>query len=895
MSIVHLEAQVSVFDCGISTQYLTQTELDAEMNIFGSCFNINTSLSNGNDIKSIFASDKIKLEEGAHLGGDSNPGKMHLSLSKPSDLDVVVINYDKLNAVKRYKKLEFGVPLSIGLKDSISNFIKSQGSDNEQLNPFVDWDIDVKATFYHPASGWYEKINGFYTRDYIEVGDTGVVLEGNDTIIDDWLDVDSIPGLAVGNLYPFRIRYAPPKNGKWICQVKIKVKGNLAYKSHNFQFNVKESGDLGYVHVHENKCNLKRGNRMIFPVGHNATTEHNLGWGGGGSTDYPGVNHYSSTNSEKAANTLVWEEYLQNISDYLQKGGKYLRTIEAPWFSLIEFEERGNYFKRLHYASETDKLLDTLEKYDALVCFNLMMHTPIMKYGDYDMNMWDWGKYEWDGEQWHDSMSWNNNYDIPYCYNDKPFGEKEPYEMFTDPEDLSYHKQRIRYYNARYGYSTKIYEFEILSEPFHLNEMAASVYSSLILSRPFGEPSDPDYTKVRNAVYNYHKVISGYMKDSLRVNQLVGIDMGSGIDFDYKSPQLSTIDVVGFNFYYSAPNSLYINDGNNVYKSYVKRIWGINGFIPVLISEGGLTQKYQECSNFSQFAVDAMTLPFCGLAGYNQWIGWDEDQGDLRDITIRAQDHMNGVDVINTLSQGGGNWHHGKQQTFLKFSGQRRPNLLEEQNYISNDKTKFVGYVRNRTYNARTKGCYGLTFTGLGTNAPYFYLNIGILWNQPPLFRRIKINGLQNGEHYTIHWFSFKYGNYIKTDCLKANNGNIVLEYPWLTSTPYETTDNPVMWFVGKKSNCNRKRSLLVDDSTSILDNHLNKARQNTIYPNPFEDFFLVKSLQDDIFILQAIDGSIIGEYKITKGDTRVSCNLAKGIYIGTLQNQTQTFKIIKQ
>ncbi|HLS70811.1 MAG TPA: T9SS type A sorting domain-containing protein, partial [Chitinophagaceae bacterium] len=83
-------------------------------------------------------------------------------------------------------------------------------------------------------------------------------------------------------------------------------------------------------------------------------------------------------------------------------------------------------------------------------------------------------------------------------------------------------------------------------------------------------------------------------------------------------------------------------------------------------------------------------------------------------------------------------------------------------------------------------------------------------------------------------------------------------------------------------------------DSTIALAREIYSTQQNTIYPNPFEEFFIVNSLENDVFILQSIDGTIIGNYKVIKGETRISKNLPKGIYIGTLLNQNQTFKIVK-
>jgi hypothetical protein len=308
--------------------------------------------------------------------------------------------------------------------------------------------------------------------------------------------------------------------------------------------------------------------------------------------------------------------------------------------------------------------------------------------------------------------------------------------------------------------------------------------------------------------------------------------------------------------------------------------------------------------NITLRSVDEMTLGFTGVAGFHFWDGRDPEldgsyHTDLWKNTFRAQNHMDGNDVINTLSDTWGGWSHGMETTFLKIStgvfSNDKPELLEQQNYVSSDKTKFVGYVKNRSYNVRTRGCSNITFQI--PYAPQFYIPRSITWVAPPTLKRLKIDGLQNGEHYSILWYSFINGDYMKTDCLKATNGNIRLEFPILTASSSGTMDNPVLWFVAQKSSCNQNKSANLDDSTKTIPDRgqMNELKHNMIYPNPFKDYFIVISQQADIFILQSLEGTIIGEFKVGKGETRITKILSIGLYIGRLQKQSQTFKIIKQ
>ncbi|MBW7868717.1 MAG: T9SS type A sorting domain-containing protein, partial [Brumimicrobium sp.] len=414
--------------------------------------------------------------------------------------------------------------------------------------------------------------------------------------------------------------------------------------------------------------------------------------------------------------------------------------------------------------------------------------------------------------------------------------------------------------------------------------------------------------------YNYQKVMISYIKDSLNWNrQLIGINIKPPAaereinNSPDNSISIPGVDVIGFNSYYTAPNELLKADDNSMYLWNVEKIWterDNKGLlrVPLIISEGGIDNAYSPCSNYNLRPVDEMTLGFTGIAGFLFWDGRGKNVDSINNLylnlwknTFRALNHMNGDDVIGTLSQGGGYWEHGAQETKIKistgpFKKDDKPFLLEQQNYVSNDKSKFVGYVRNRTYNIRTKGCINATFPDLEDSTHFFNL-YSITWDKPPVGERLKVKNLQSGKYYSVHWYSFKDGNYIKTDCLKAKSGKIRLEFPTLTTS---TPGNPVLWFVAERSDCNKNKSPINDYSTASLFKQEDDLLKNTIYPNPFEDFFIINSLEEDVFILQSMDGTIIGNYKVSKGETKITENLSKGIYIGKLINQSQTFKLIK-
>lgn len=759
-------------------------------------------------------------------------------------LEVKVLNYDNLEAVEKLRKFELGVSLPQDTEHRIDSFIRKTGSPFLHLNPFVEWDVDVEAVFTHSKSKQRIIVDGFYTREYLRV-EGSKVLEDGRLIMDDWVDIDSLPGGK--NLYPFRIRFAPPKTGEWTVEVQLKVRDEYYVSGEMFSFMVINTKAPGFVKVHKNQVNLERDGELIFPIGHNLLSPPGaIPWGG--ADDYLGKNHFTYKNTEKAANTQSWGYYFERLIDYFEQGGKYIRDMQAPWMSLIEFEEKGNYFKRLHYAQEIDSLLAICEKYDGLMNFNLMIHEPFMKYANYGITNWDWGHYGADGKL--EKTDWVKWYP-KNPYNDKPFGEKDPHHSFLDPSDLEYHKQRTRYYVARYGYSTSVYEFELLSEPFHVGEHAWNPHSDFRKPSPFHYPSSKEGQEVREAVYNYHKVLAEYLRDTLNINQLIGIDMGVSRseeygDYTYDSLSLTIpqVDVIGLNYYYLQPDALFItegkdeivevngneyNIGGNSIASRIDRIWYTHDYhankkIPVLFSEGGVNESYLECSDFTQFYVDLMTYPFSKVAGFYAWYGWNEGMENLRNATIRSEQFLNQGDFQKALRGNKGEWVHGKQFDPPNRRLSRNGKYPKEtQYYVSTDGERAVGYIRNLSYNVKTNAhyqivvdstclkrearsgnqaiCYDTITRCMDLEFDYDAFNVAD-WFDYRKGKKFKIDGLENRADYCIDYYSFNHSEFgsaelIETECKRARGGNLTLNFP--TLDPWNPKTGPVIWFVIRK------------------------------------------------------------------------------------------------
>jgi hypothetical protein len=696
-----------------------------------------------------------------------------LAFAQPGQLEAKILNYADASAIRQLNKLELGIRLPNQIGVRVNNFVKeTRVSPSEKINPFLAWELDVEAKFVHIETGTAKVVPAFYYREY-----------ERDPATDSWVDV--------GTDHPMRIRFAPSLPGKWRCTISVKVKGKPLDEHPVLDFTVVKSDNKGFVTVHPNKRNLQLNGQMIYPVGTNfpsptkgVNNYHTAGYGM--------ADHFSPAETHSVTKLKDWMRYHEDIEAYSNQGGKYIRTLQSGWSSLLEFEKKGNYYDRQPYAWEQDRLLEFCEQNGVYVHFNLMQQEPFMKYGNYDMFDWDWSHYSGDKSYFKQDI-------FPaYCYANGD--KKEPHETMLLEDDLRYHEQRTRYYIARYGYSTSIYLFELMSEPWHVDQFGGHEELSM--------NDDALGDTIRKAMRNYHERLAVYIKETLgHTNQLIGIDLFmarfyDGEKFLDQSIYHPAIDVISFNHYTSYPDKMIIaksSDNNLVLdneNSMARMVLALNRKTgkPILLAEGGAGDGVDDCSNFAQQYVDMMTFGFTGLAGYNSWVGWSNGQERSWPVTIAAQQFMNGTPVTGTLGNADGLWIQGRQ---AERNLPRDPKKGKElQYYIASDRQSAAGYVKNRSFNFLTKSD-GPNCAKASFELPFLQLT-DMEWdagNKP-----LTVEGLSSG-NYEITWYDFKTGEVVTTQCQKARRGKMKLHFPILTVTEGKP-ERPVLWFTMVKKEC---------------------------------------------------------------------------------------------
>lgn len=704
------------------------------------------------------------------------------SLAQNTSIPVVnnvraeILNYGDKGQVQLLKKLELGVMVSDNISKQINNFLKKVETDEaDKLNPYLEWDIDLEFTFTHKESGASENIDAFY---YVEFERN---LRKND-----WVELP--------NKYPFRVRFAPTKEGDWSYSAVLKVRGKNVASIPENSFTVVDNEAHGFTMLHPNGRNVQLDGNIIIPVGHNFISPVN------------GVDTYACKPGEtnKAARVDDWLDYHKDIQAYHRLGGRYFRFVCTAWSSMIEFEEKGNYYGRMHYAWEQDRLLEYCEANNMLINMNFMFQEPLMNYGQYNTAAWDFSHYEVQSDN---SYRYNANDQYkPFCYNDS-IG-KEPHQMFTDEDDLRYHEQRMRYYISRYGYSTSIMMFEFLSESWHLDQYYPGP-SFEMLADEHGE-------KVRNALKTYNERMAAYIKDSLNHKQhLIGLHA-----FDNKifwedtvaqkildpSAKLSGIDVVGFSTYKNEPQRLLIkktnrgsavDEGENSFYQKNTEFWSDYGKPIMHFEQGSSSDRIgaNDASNYTPHSVDVRTVGFTGCAGFFAWEGFIKTEGRDQSVawssTVLGEKWMNNEFNIGVLSNSNGTWIQGRQAERHTRKVSRA--TKETEYYVSGDKKSATGYVLNRTFNSFTMSTTEEN-KALQTNPGDAYDELtSIAWDEGR--KLLYVSELLPKQAYKITWYDWTTFEEIGTQVLKTSKrGEYRLEFPELTLIPGNLM-RPMVWF----------------------------------------------------------------------------------------------------
>lgn len=403
-----------------------------------------------------------------HLGSTDPNFKVHASVKSMS----LASNYNYTNGtpqVPLFEKIEFGIELPEDIQNKIDLFLNSNTSaanpNHSGLNPYDPQDISVEATvtgtitdFKYPTHQLQYGENlpssvtvyGFYFQEATPSSD-----------LMSWAVNTATP-------YPFRVRMAPPYKGNYHVTFKVTYWNNGTYTTLDlssttispqanatgtftldFDGVANNSGKAiakGYLQVGQDKRHLRHGydKTSFFPIGMNV----------------PQVIFSNSNDDIAPLNTpLGLSNRRYEFTQLAANGGNYARilsfgdrgdNITGGGANCVEITHRrsndpfyliGNYQINQDKMSETDLDIQTFENSGifATWCLQTYGFDDIPNTNDY-------------------YASWSIN---PYKYE---LNKNNVTDFFTDPDCQRFFKNRLRYIQARWGYSASIAIYQMESE-----------------------------------------------------------------------------------------------------------------------------------------------------------------------------------------------------------------------------------------------------------------------------------------------------------------------------------------------------------------------------------------------------------------------------------------------
>jgi len=385
--------------------------------------------------------------------------------------------------------------------------------------------------------------------------------------------------------------------------------------------------------------------------------------------------------------------------------------INFPFSFEIEYEKLGNYAQRMHCVWELDQLVEKAERLDLKMDFNLFVGYPLLK-NPYGANLWDWYA--------------DSDEDKGYCYRSE-LALKEPLEFLTNNSAKKHFKNRIRYYIARYGYSTSIGILELMSE----------------INSKF--PNNPE------EVYKWQKEMADYIKNELQhTSQLLAVNYDGEGPNEAKgdlSFSLASVDVMGHNIHRAGIFRSDITNNVNRYKKHHK---------PLLFSEIGTGDSgIESFDQHTEWQKDLWFSFFTGSASTG--INWNLQHdyttwNNFRNIKF----FLSNIDL-------------SRFQNTTSYI--RKDQLAEMMARIDTSYNKAFGLIQNTTWNYYTNG------TGkncLSNHEPKKELTKLIDVASLKGKKGISIT-LQANTEYIIEWFNPLTAKTIDTLTVTANKNGLLL------------------------------------------------------------------------------------------------------------------------
>jgi len=817
--------------------------------------------------KSIHISPNVHLKPNTHFEIDEDP-----------DYTLAWYIPGTVGVVPQYTKMEIGLKLSNELQSEVDNFFDNDPSNGDGLNPFNRHDIDIQMNFFINGQPVDRSDAFYYVPQKIE----------NDNFVDDTTS------------FNFRFRHSPRYVGSYTAEIELLI-GDQRINTSYIQFEVTESDEKGFLEKGNYNYHLRysKTKESFFGVG------QCIPW-----ASIPG-------DQKVSASFLNLNDKMGTPLEVLKEHeGNFTRFVAAPWSLQFETEALGNYNPKRDHAWYLDKLTEFCDDQKVYFIYCMKLHTDVMS-GIYDESQ---------------NGGWLNNvynsfgdYVSPYPSEENIPPVSTVLEFFTKDSPKDHYKNYLRYIVSRYGYSTSVAGWQLLSE---IND--ADGYKD-------------DEPGVRNAVHTWIDEMAAFL-DTVQFDRhltsvaATGDDAGT-LDYveDFGLFNSPYIDFTGVHTYTAQdPGSNTAGKMRNrgltaVYTAVRNLTSGSNGILssnppmenrnmPFIFDEYGavITSGDQNgLSIYNEFNVcnghgfhnDLWTSMCSGSAipgldwpasDYpDKWFIWEEEFHGIKkffqDIDFETVNYNHFYYDNNAGGRYAAQRWPFTEDDILKtnYQGQNKDyqheDALEGYTMISKDKSQGFGWLHNRShywYNLPPYDpCMNAMVNGLAPWSSSVVIRPEDDDNLTSGHRQVQINedyikvrNLQPNQYYKIEFYHPQTDDFMWLQIRKASVlGKLTISPPEISSVHEDVAFKFELYNEWNKSN----NSI---DTTSIhsykVDNDVPPVLE--VYPNPNTGSFRIHS---EVPILSVSIENYLGELVVRKEDIDsnhvvILENFAAGVYL---------------
>jgi hypothetical protein len=654
------------------------------------------------------AGQRVMLKPGFEAGNFSGSGYFHAQIGAEADFEVAFLQPNEhLPNVGIHEKLEIGMNLPAGLQQQVDQWITSQYTSG--INPFDPEQISVEAVISNGISSYL--VYGFYYKEFIrDPLAIGQPYTGNPVIPANWIPQPTA--------YEWRIRFAPPEIGFWNCTISIRLNNSTSFSHsvNNLRFRCIGSANQGWLEKGTNDWYLRysRTHNSFFALGQNiAWNDEYAFYGKYPFADVGFFNLYVGGYMD----VLDWTE---NLAD---NGGNMVRFVSRPRSFDIEWEHLNNYYEGMNRAWELDRMFELCEEKNMKIFFCMEFHP---KYGvQSDEAVWTMNPY---------------NIELP--------GIDHPDDFLTDAMARKKYKAKLRYYMARWGYSTSLGVFQLLSE------MNGWLYEDGNLEQ--NPPAQTDQLNWHNEMLAYVIALTAYrpiLTSSSYANE--------PRNYNHSVFDSQLIDITTYHSYFSQRDinkRSFDNFNKNILDRGTHTLWPSK---PTVFDEIGLKfpgdppvpdhNDIDGCSDIS-YHNELWASAFTGGVGtgFYWWQWFNNDYRAANYIALNI--FFNGIDFENTQFKKPSFWEDAS-------TGENDPSesVIEVLYNLSDNRNQIIGWVHNATayYGNINENCPDRNGATVASNLGNFpsdddpYSNpVGLGANTV-----FKIENVNNLASYSFHWY----------------------------------------------------------------------------------------------------------------------------------------------